>query len=349
MPHRPAIASMSLGRASVHKLPNKLDQAAKHGFEGIELFFEDLEQFSRELEGGTTPENLIETAREIHRLCADRNLQIICLQPFMHYEGLKDREQHARRIEQLKLWLMLAKALGTDVIQIPSSFLHQDDLIRDPDAMVRDLREAADLGLQESPVIRFAYESLAWGTYVDTWEKCWDIVSLVDRPNFGICLDSFNIAATVFADPAAQTGKTPNSDADIKASIARLGKTVDRKKVFFVQIVDAERLERPLVKGHEFYNPDQPPRLSWSRNCRLFYGEEERGGYLPIRDLANAFLNDTGYEGWWSLELFNRVMAEKDPNIPAQLATRGARSWQKLKKDLHMKDGNVPNGVNRVY
>jgi 4-hydroxyphenylpyruvate dioxygenase len=153
----------------------------------------------------------------------------------------------------------------------------------------------------------------------------------------------------VYGDPSVQAGKTPNADADIKASIARLGKTVDRTKVFFVQVVDAERLKCPLVKGHQFYNPDQPPRLSWSRNCRLFYGEEDRGGYLPIKDLANAFLNGIGYEGWWSLELFNKVMADKDPNTPAQLATRGARSWQKLKKDLHMKDGSVPNGVNRVY
>ena len=349
MPHRLAIASMSLGRASVHKLPNKLDQAAKHGFEGIELFFEDLEHLSRELYGGTTPENLIAAAKEVRKLCADRNLQIICLQPFMHYEGLKDRQEHAARIDQLRLWFKIAKALGTDVIQIPSSFLPKDVITADVDTIVQDLREVAEMGLRESPVIRFAYESLSWATHVDTWEQCWEIVSLVDCPNFGICLDTFNIAGRVYADPAAQSGKTFSADADIKASIERLGKTVDRKKVFFVQVVDAERLDYPLVKGHEYYNSDQLPRMSWSRNCRLFYGEQDRGGYLPVRELADAFLNSIGYEGWWSLELFNRVMADKDPTIPAQLASRGAISWQKLKKDLHILDGSVSKGVNRVH
>jgi 4-hydroxyphenylpyruvate dioxygenase len=339
---------MSLGRASVHKLPNKLDQAARHGFEGIELFFEDLEHLARESEGGTSPENLLAAAKEVRKLCADRNLQIICLQPFMHYEGLKDRQEHATRIEQLKLWFKIAKALGTDVIQIPSSFLPAAELTGDYDTMVQDLREVAEMGLRESPVIKFAYESLCWGTYVDTWDKCWKVVSKVDYPNFGICLDTFNIAGRVYADPAAQNGKTANAEADIKASIERLRKTVDLKKVFFVQVVDAERLDRPLVKGHEYYNAEQPTRMSWSRNCRLFYGEQDKGGYLPIRELADTFLNGIGYEGWWSLELFNRIMADPDPSIPAQLASRGALSWQKLKRDLHIPDANNVKSSNRV-
>jgi 4-hydroxyphenylpyruvate dioxygenase len=336
MPYRSAIASMSLGRASVHKLNKKLDQAKKYGFKGIEFFYEDLETLSKEQEGGTTPANLIEAAKTVRQLCNEREIEIIALQPFMHYEGLRDRKEHARRIEEMKLWLKLARILGTDLIQIPSSFLSEDVVSGDMDVIVDDLREVAQLGLKEEPVINFAYESLAWGTYCDTWDQCWRVVEQVDMPNFGICLDTYNIAARVYADPTASSGKVPNAEAAIKASIQRLVKTIDPRKIFFVQLVDGERLSKPLTKGHEYYNPDQPARMSWSRNCRLFYGEQDIGGYLPIKDIARAILKDLGYQGWVSAELFNRLMASPDADVPEQLARRAAIGWKKLVKDLDL-------------
>ncbi|KAF2097926.1 sugar phosphate isomerase [Rhizodiscina lignyota] len=349
MPQRAAIASMSLGRAWVHKLPNKLDQAAKYGFEGIEMFFEDIEYFAFDMfhvnsPSDLTQDNYIDAASAIRTLCNDRGLEIVCLQPFMNYEGLRDREAHARRLEQMKLWLRIAKVLGTTIVQIPSSMLPEEELSGDVDEMVQDLQEVANLGLQESPVIRFAYESLAWGTFVDTWEQCWKIVEMVDRPNFGVCLDTYNIAGRVYADPTAAEGKTPDALSNIMASIERLRNTVNVEKVFFVQVVDAEKLEQPLIEGHQFYNPVQPARMSWSRNCRLFYGEQDRGGYLPVKEIADVFLNGIGFEGWWSMELFNRCMAFEDPGIPEELARRGMESWIKLKRDLHIVDANNDDG-----
>jgi len=334
MPYKPAIASMSLGRAWCHSLDRKLDMAKKYGFKGIELFFEDLEYVAKDMDGGLTPQNQIEAAKIIRRLCDERGITIICLQPFWQYEGLKDRREHAARIEKMKLWFKIAHVLGTDVIQIPSSFLKEEEISSDFHLIVQDMIEVAEMGLKEEPVIKFAYESLAWATYVDTWELCWEVIERVDRPNFGACLDTFNIAGRVYADPASPSGKTPNADAEIKASVERLIKTVDVNKVFFVQVVDAERLERPLVKGHEYYNPEQPTRMSWSRNCRLFYGEQALGGYLPIKEIAEAFLKGIGYEGFVSMELFSRVMAYPDPEIPEQLARRGSIAWKKLVKDL---------------
>jgi len=47
MSYKPAIASMSLGRAWVHNLPYKLDQAKANNLTGIEIFFEDLEYLAR--------------------------------------------------------------------------------------------------------------------------------------------------------------------------------------------------------------------------------------------------------------------------------------------------------------
>ncbi|KAJ9649712.1 hypothetical protein H2201_001857 [Coniosporium apollinis] len=330
---------MSLGRACIHKLPNKLDQAQKHGFEGIEVFYEDLDYFAQDMEGGATPENLLEAAHQIKKLCDDRSLTVIALQPFWQYEGLKDRKEHAAKIEKMKLWFKLAKALGTTVIQIPSSFLKEEEITSDIDAIVQDMVEVAEMGLKEDPVINFAYESLAWATYVDTWDQCWEVIEKVNRPNFGACLDTFNIAGRVYADPASPDGKTPNAEADIRASIERLIKTVDAKKVFFVQVVDAERLEEPLVEGHEYYAADQPARMSWSRNCRLFYGEEDLGGYLPIKEITKAFLHDLKFDGWVSMELFSRHMAYDDPGTPAWLAERGQNAWKKIVKDLNLETG----------
>ena len=115
--------------------------------------------------------------------------------------------------------------------------------------------------------------------------------------------------------------------------MARLRATVPRDRVFLVQLVDAERLDSPLVPGHAFYNAEQPSRMSWSRNCRLFYGEEK--AYLPVLQIARAFFYGVGYSNdWVSLELFNRRMSETDAGVPEELARRGALSWQRLQRDL---------------
>ncbi|EXJ86762.1 hypothetical protein A1O3_03716 [Capronia epimyces CBS 606.96] len=349
---KPAVASMSLGRAWLHKLPNKLDQAASQHFQGVEIFYEDLEYFARELassSSGTSadptasatqsssvspppsPSQLLEAATTIRQLCQDRSLTIIGMQPFLHYEGLIDRQEHASRIEKLKLWFRIAHSLGTDVIQIPSNFL-QDGITGDRDVLVQDLVEVADMGLQERPVIRFAYENLCWGTHVDTWEKAWDLVRQVDRPNFGICLDTFNIAGSVWADPAAVTGKTADADTALAATLAKLRKDIDVTKVFYVQVVDAERMRTPLVQGHAFYAPDQPARMSWSRNARLFAFEE--GGYLPVLEITRTILQDLRYQGWVSMELFSQSMADPDPLVPETHARRAAEAWEKLGREI---------------
>jgi 4-hydroxyphenylpyruvate dioxygenase len=316
--------------------------ASKHSLEGIELFYEDLVDHS----GSDSASDLLAGAASVRDLCASLNLEIICLQPFMHYEGLLNRQRHAERIEEIKLWMELAHVLRTDIIQVPSSFLSRDQISPDTDLIVSDLRELADLGLQQTPNIRFAYESLSWGTYVDKWEACWDIVQRVDRENFGICLDSFNILGRIYADPTSETGRLPGAEQEVCDSVQRLVSQIkpSREKIFFIQIVDAERLEQPLVSGHPFYNAEQPARMSWSRNCRLFYGETERGAYLPVKEVTDAIINEIGYDGWVSMELFNRVMNRTDSAVVEELAERAAIAWRKMQCDLRIEpsaDTNV--------
>ena len=329
MPCRPAISSHSLGRAWVHSLRTKLDQAARHGLD-IEMFYEDLEYLAHTMPARSPSERLKQAARKVRSMCDERGIAVVCLQPFMHYEGLRDRQRHRERVEEFKTWIQLAKILHTDIIAIPSTCLPESEVSGDLDLIVADMREVADLAAAEH--INVAYESLAWGTYADTWEDAWRVVTAVDRPNFGICLDTFNMAARVYADPSSPTRKNPNAEEDMKASVERLVRTVNVGKIFFVQVVDAEYLAEPLVEGHPFYDPSQQARMSWSRNCRLFYGEQ--GAYLPIAAILKAILVDLGFTGYVSAELFNRSLAEADSSVPAAHAQRAAESWRKIEEEF---------------
>ncbi|UNI17143.1 4-hydroxyphenylpyruvate dioxygenase [Purpureocillium takamizusanense] len=339
-----AVCTMSLGRCFAgHSLVHKLDAASRHGFTGIELFYEDLVALARDMSvsssggsSGDTQADQLSAAASIRRLCADRALEIICLQPFTHYEGLLDRDLHARRVQEMRFWVRLAHALGTDLICLPSSFLAVSELTDDMATIADDLRVLADIGLASTPVIRFAYEALCWGTRVDTWEASWDVVERVARPNFGICLDTFNIAGRIYADPTAPSGRTHGCDAALAASLRRLVSTVERSKVFLVQLADAERLARPLDQTHLFHVAGQPPRMSWSRNARLFYGETAHGAYLPVKSVLDAIVRGLGYKGWLSFEVFNRRLADVDEDVPDKMARRAAISWEKMARDMHL-------------
>ncbi|KAK7416844.1 hypothetical protein QQX98_004902 [Neonectria punicea] len=335
---RPALMSASLGRAWIHDFESKARQAAKHGFEGIEIFYEDLEYFARRLHNTMEPnaEQLINAAEHMSELLHKLNLEVIGLQPFLFYEGLLDREQHARLIEKIQLWFKIAKRLKTDTIQIPANFLPAEQLTGDMNVIVSDMVDLADLGLQQDPPIRFAYESLCWSTHIDTWEKSWEVVQKVDRSNFGLCLDTFNIAGRVWADPASPSGKTPNADSELKDSIARMVRDVDLKKVFYIQVVDAERMDSPLVKGHPFHTDGCPPRMSWSRNARTFIYETDRGAYLPVEGIARALIEDMGYTGFVSMELFSRTMSEKGEHVPEEHARRGIEAWKMFVQRLNL-------------
>jgi 4-hydroxyphenylpyruvate dioxygenase len=68
----------------------------------------------------------------------------------------------------------------------------------------------------------------------------------------------------------------------------------------------------------------------------LFYGEAEHRAYLPVKDVMHAILNEIGFDGWVSMELFNRVMERKDHEVVEELAARAAISWERLSVDLRL-------------
>lgn len=277
--------------------------------------------------------NQLWAAHRIRALCDSLSLTIMALGPFSDCEGLLCPSARRAKLEELHLWLEIARVLGTDIIQIPCTFLTKG-VTGDLDVILRDLREIADIGARESPPFRFAYENLCFGTFNDTWEKAWAVVKGVDRDNFGLCLDTFNIAGRGWANPASSDGTIENADVVFQESLRDLVKEVDVKKVFYVQVVDAERLSTPLDESHPFFVEGQKARMSWSRNARLFMCEEERGGYLPVVSVLKAICDEKeglGYKGWISMEFFNRSLLERRSEVPTEHARRAVESWQRLR------------------
>lgn len=138
---------------------------------------------------------------------------------------------------------------------------------------------------------------MCWSNPVVSWQVSWDVVQAVDRPNFGLVLDAFHIAGYEYADPAVPGCTRPDGKERLAKSIEDL-KQVHADKVFFVQLCDAEKLEQPIVEGQSpYYNAEQPARMSWSRNCRLFPYEDDRGAFMPIEEVMKGIFA-TGFQGF---------------------------------------------------
>lgn len=145
----------------------------------------------------------------------------------------------------------------------------------------------AELGTRLAPRgLRVGYEALAWGRHVNDHRDAWSIVRDVAHPNIGLILDSFHSLARDI--PSSSIGD------------------IDAAKLFLVQIADA-----PLMKLDH---------LSWARHFRNFPGQ----GEFPVAEYA-AEITRIGYDGYWSLEIFNdRFRAGSAGGV----ATDGYRSLQ---------------------
>ncbi|BGP36163.1 hypothetical protein JCM10450v2_000061 [Rhodotorula kratochvilovae] len=346
----PALPTMSLGYgAAGHDMPTKLRAAAEAGFKGIEVFYPCLEAFaSSSFASLPTPqEQLRAAAKETKRLADELGLDLFVLQPLMNYDGILDEKEHAERRDEAVFRMELCDILDCDMMQMPASFRRDDGVTGDEDKIVADLRELADLGAARPRPIRIAYESLAWSTFFPRWQDTLRIVRAVDRPNFGLVLDAFHIGGFEFADPASPTGERPDAAARLSGSLAELVATVPREKVYYLQLADAVRLSPPLLplgmstaearaQGREvsaLQVDGQDPRMSWSRTSRLFPGETDRGGYLPVWECARAFLQN-GWEGYVSFELFNSAMSDPDPRIPQEHAQRANAGWEAFRREI---------------
>jgi 4-hydroxyphenylpyruvate dioxygenase len=132
--------------------------------------------------------------------------------------------------------------------------------------------------------LRIGYEALAWGRHVNDHRDAWEIVRRADHANVGLIVDSFHTIARKI-DP--QTIRAIPGD-----------------KIFFVQLADAPLIDMDL--------------LYWSRHFRTMPGQ----GDLDVAGFAAA-VAATGYDGMWSLEIFNDQFRGGSPGT---IAADGHRS-----------------------
>jgi 4-hydroxyphenylpyruvate dioxygenase len=114
--------------------------------------------------------------------------------------------------------------------------------------------------------LRIGYEALAWGKHINDHRDAWALVRDVDHLSIGLVLDSFHSLARRI--PSTSIG-------DIRS-----------EKLFIVQVADAPILDMDY--------------LGWSRHFRSMPGQ----GEFPLDDWAAA-IRRIGYDGYWSLEIFN--------------------------------------------
>lgn len=157
-----------------------------------------------------------------------------------------------------------------------------------------------------------AYEAPAWGMHINTWQQIHEIIKLVDLPNVRHCLDTFHISAREDGDPFNHAAPIrPDGFQRLHRSLEELKQTVKASDIAYLQLSDATVAD-PEQKGYPVPDTKQPPFMTQSRNCRIFPCEpEEYGGTLPALDVASTILNDIGYTGWVSMEVFHTDLWDK--------------------------------------
>ncbi len=266
------------------ELDQKLTAIAAAGFDGVEIFENDLLVYDA-------------SPREVGRMVRDQGLEVTLFQPFRDFEGMPEA-QRSRAFDRAERKFDVMQELGADLVLVcsnvsPASLGGIDRAAAD----FHDLGErAAKRGL------RIGYEALAWGRYVNDHRDAWEVVRRADHANVGLILDSFHTLAR-------------------KIDVGSI-RSIPRDKIFFVQLADAPLIDMDL--------------LYWSRHYRNMPGE----GDLPVTDFTRA-VAATGYDGYFSLEIFNDQFRAGSPR---QIAQDGYRSLIHLGDQVRRRepDARIP-------
>ena len=200
-----AIATVSLSGS----LEDKLNAAAQAGFDGVEIFENDLI-------------GSLLRPREVRALLDDLGLRCLLYQPFRDFEGMPGAMRQ-RAFDRAEAKFDLMGELGTDRILVCSNC--SPHALGERNRIVSDLHELGERAAHHGIVI--GYEALAWGRYVFDHRDAWAIVEAVNHPAVGIILDSFH-----------SLSRNIPSDS-IRA--------IPGHKIAFVQLADAPRLDMNLL------------------------------------------------------------------------------------------------------
>lgn len=196
-------------------LKEKMQACAIAGFDGIEIFEQDL------VTSPLSPE-------DIRKMAADLGLGLDLYQPFRDFDGVTPDLLKAN-LKRAEAKFKLMARLGMDTILVCSNVatatIDDDQLRAEQLALLAAL--AGDHG------VKVAYEALAWGKHVNDYEHAYRLVEAVDHPNLGTCLDSFHILSRDW-----DTAPIEDINAD---------------KIFFVQVADAPKLSMDVLSWSRHY------------------------------------------------------------------------------------------------
>jgi len=192
-----SIATVSLGGT----LMEKLNAIAAAGFDGVEIFENDLLYFDG-------------SPAEVKAICSDLGLRILLFQPFRDFEAAP-RARMPKNFDRAEIKFDTMEQLGADLMLVCSNTA--PDAIGDDECAAGDLRALGERAARRG--FRIGYEALAWGRQVNKFGHAWKIVQAADHPAVGLVVDTFHTFA--IEDDDAPIANIPGN------------------RIFFAQLADA--------------------------------------------------------------------------------------------------------------
>jgi len=190
-------------------LESKLRAIARAGFDGVEIFENDL----------LTSQG---SARDAGALIDALGLKCTLFQPFRDFEGMPDALR-PRVFERIERKFDLMQELGTDLLLVCSNVSPVS--LGDRGRIVADFHELGERAAKRG--LRVGYEALAWGRHVADHRDAWSIVREVNHPAIGLVLDSFHSLAR----------NIPNESL----------REIDPARIFIVQLADAPLMQMDFL------------------------------------------------------------------------------------------------------
>jgi 4-hydroxyphenylpyruvate dioxygenase len=287
-----SIATVSLSG----DLQRKLDAIASAGFNGFELFENDL-TFSQM------------RPNEVRACYENLGLTLFALQPFRDFEGLLDARRSAV-FDRAERKFDLMEQLGTELLLIPSSVSpHATDSF---DRYAADLRELGERAAARG--FRIGFEALAWGRHVRDWTQAWDIVQRADHSSVGLVLDTYHLF--VRGNPVAPIRNVPAS------------------KIFMVQLADAPSLDMEVLRHsrhlRNFPGQGDYPIVDFLIELIATGYDDVLSHEIFNDDFRVAPAAQTAVDGYrsmiWLEEQLTKTLASKPvppPSVPSWTSTAG--------------------------
>ncbi len=190
-------------------LEEKLVAIAQAGFDGVEIFENDLLSFDG------SPRDVGDRIREL-------GLECLVFQPFRDFEGMPEPAR-TKAFSRARRKFDLMQELGTDLILVCSNISEQS--LGGIDRVAEDLHELGEIAKESG--VRVGFEALAWGRHINDHRDAWEAVRRAGHANVGLILDTFHTLSRQLPVDNIQN--------------------IPAEKIFLVQVADAPLVDMDLL------------------------------------------------------------------------------------------------------